>query len=153
MRSAEAKSHVVERDRLIRIVLVAALAFSALAAVAEAYASFNAVRHDSGRSWRQSETDVIRGQHLNPAVFMRISALVPASAAYTVSIRPGLGNTVNGQAFAALLRSWLLPRLQVPTHHARWHVIWGEPVPACCRTWSVGRVYPDEPPVVVVSDG
>ena len=142
----------MQSDRRIRIVLAAALAFVAVGVAAEAYASFRALRHDAGRSWRQSEDDVIRGQQLNPVVFERISSLVPVSASYTVSIRSGLGNTVHGQAFAALLRGRLLPRLQVRNHQARWHVIWGEPVPKCCHSWSVGRVYPDEPPVMVVSD-
>jgi hypothetical protein len=140
-------------ERVIRIVLVAALAFGTVGVVADAFASFRTVADDGGRPWRESEIDVIRGQGLDPAVLARIAALVPQGATYTVTVAPSLGATVHGQAFTALLRERLLPRLQVTNGKAPWHIIWGAPVPRCCRSWNVGRVHPGDPFVVVVSDG
>jgi hypothetical protein len=140
-------------ERVIRVVLAAALAFGMVGVVADAVASFRTVADYGGRPWRESEIDVIRAQKLDPAVLARIAALVPRAATYTVTVAPRLGATVNGQAFTALLRGRLLPRLQVANGKARWHVIWGEPVPRCCHIWNVGRIHPGEPFVVVVSDG
>ena len=139
-------------ERVIRAVLVVALALGAVGAAAEAVASIRTVADKGGRSWRASEINVIRQQQLDPAVFTRIAALMPRSASYTVAFAPRLGNSVPGQAFVALLLARLNPRLQVPGVKAHWHVVWGEAVPRG-RVWNVGRVYPGDPPIKVVEGG
>jgi hypothetical protein len=139
-------------ERVIRAVLVVALALAAVGAAVEAVVSIRTVAEKGGRSWRASEIDVVQQQHLDPAVITRMAAVMPRTASYTVTFAPRLGTSVYGQAFVALLLARLLPRLQIPGVEGRWHVVWGEAVPSCCHVWNVGRIYPGAPPVMVVED-
>lgn len=143
----------MQNENVTRVMLAVALVVAAIVVAVEAEVAVRNFVHGEGRSWRADEEKVVRDQGVDPAVLERIAALVPASATYDVTIDSKLGSTVHGQAFAALLRGRLLPRIEVAKGNARWHILWGRPLPTCCQIKSAGRVRPGEPPVMVVSDG
>jgi hypothetical protein len=100
----------------------------------------------------QSDRRDARGVGVNPAVLARIAAVIPPTAAYAVEVAPTLTRSDHGQAFLALLRASLLPRIQVHAREARWLVLWGQQPRSGSSNRTVGLVHPGEPPVVLVEN-
>ena len=136
---------------VVRVVLGAALLVAVVMATAQMVGTWRAAEHRL--PWRESDRRVARANGVNPAVLDRIAALIPPSAGYDLDFAPTLASSDHGQAFSAMLRARLLPRIQVSRSDARWLVVWGARPSAGSATRDAGLVHPGEPPVVVVSNG
>jgi len=138
---------------LVRVTLALAIVIAALVGAAEVVGSVRAVIEGHGDSWKARDRQVAANQGVDPTVLSRLAGLIPANETYTVSIAPRLASTTRGQAFAGLLRWWLLPRLERPNRQdAGWVISWGA-TPATGTIHVVGRLGRHGPSVIAVSRG
>jgi hypothetical protein len=111
--------------------------------------------HGGGGSPGRSEQHLLRAYQLDPVVLDRLSTDLPRTARYDVEIGPALGRTDRGQAFADIVRTSLLPRLEVGSAETVWHIRWGASAgtAGCAQVIHVGRLNPSDPPVYVCRNG
>ena len=109
---------------VVRVALGAALVTAVLAATLQVRDTWRSAEHS--HSVAQSDRRHARDVGVNPIVLERIAAVIPPTADYAVEADPRLTGSDHGQAFLALLRARLLPRLQVGVAGARWLVVWGQ---------------------------
>jgi hypothetical protein len=139
-------------ERANTAVFAAALVVAVVIVAAEVAGTVGSLRSASASSVQIEKRQVARLQGINPSVLARLSALVPSSDPYTVEISPRLASSDRGQAFAAILRLWLLPRVESASRSAPWVIVWGGRARGGTAR-RVGLVDRKDPPVILVHHG